>query len=354
MSANSAPHTLPRLVRACQGNVMDRPPVWLMRQAGRYMAEYQAIRSQVTFLELCKNVELATEVSLQPYKTFGMDGVIMFSDILTIPEAMGMALEFTDKKGPVFANPIRHPDQITQLPIPDPHQKIAFVPQILQSLKQELRHDPDTALIGFSGSPWTLAAYMIEGGTSRNFTHLKTWMLAHPTDLHRLLDKLAQSVILYLNAQIDAGAQVVQLFDTWAGILSREQYKRFVLPYHQQIISSLNRNAAPVILYVNGSRGLIDLMAEANPDVLSIDMQTSITEAREITGGKFPLQGNLDSNALFSPAHILEPMVKTLVKEGGNQGYIFNLGHGILPTTPVENVRLLVDTVKQSALVKQS
>jgi len=348
----SSPEKAPRLVRACRGEALDRPPVWLMRQAGRYMPEYQAIRGNIKFMDLCKNVDLAVEVSLQPYKAFGMDGVIMFSDILTIPNAMGMDLHFSEGKGPIFSEPIRHVDQVAKLPIPDPHKDISYVPEILGRLKKELASDPATALIGFSGSPWTLAAYMIEGGSSKNFTHLKTWMLTQPDALHTLLDKLAKSVIIYLNAQIEAGAQVVQLFDTWAGILSREEYTEFVLPYHRQILQTLKRDQAPAILYVNNSRGLLDLMQQAGPDVISVDTTTSLTEARKILGSNIPLQGNLDSNALFADAQTLTRLVTELCDEGGNQNYIFNLGHGILPTTPVENVRLLVDTIKQRALTR--
>lgn len=351
----SQPHTndSPRLVRACRNDVLDRPPVWLMRQAGRYMAEYQAIRARVNFLELCKTPDLAVEVSLQPYRAFGMDGVIMFSDILTVPEAMGMELTFTDK-GPVFPNPLAHPDDLNHLVIPDPVEKTGFVMETLRQLRRELASDPETALIGFAGAPWTLATYMIEGGTSRNFTKIKTWLYNHPKALSRLLDDLAEAVTLYLNAQIEAGAEVIQLFDTWGGILSAEEYRRWILPTHQRIIENLNRDRAPVILFVNNSRGLLPLVAEANPDVVSVDATTSLTEARELVGDRYALQGNLDSSALFADPDVLKARVTQTLTEGGNKGYVFNLGHGILPATPVENVRLLVDTVKASALDKMA
>ncbi len=342
----------PRLVRACRHEALDRPPVWLMRQAGRYMAEYQAVRSKVSFLDLCKTPDLAVEVSLQPYQAFKMDGVIMFSDILVIPEAMGMTLEFTES-GPHFPNPLQGAADIERLSIPDPNEKMPFVMDILRTLRSELASDPETALIGFSGAPWTLASYMLEGGTSRNFVHVKSLMYEQPQALHKLLDKLTQSVILYLNAQIEAGAQVVQLFDTWGGILPKEHYREFVLPYHQQIMDSLNREQAPAILYVNNSRGLLPMLAEANPDVISVDHLTSLTDAREQVGNRFTLQGNLDSVALFSSPEVLKPMVEAMLLEGGTRNYIVNLGHGILPKTPVENVRLFVDTVKESALVSR-
>lgn len=344
---------LPRLVRACKGEIMDRPPVWLMRQAGRYMPEYRAIREKVSFLDLCKSPDLAAEVSLQPYHAFGMDGVIMFSDILIPPEAMGLTVMFGDG-GPTFADPLRSAADIDRLTVPDPVQKTGFVMDILRKLRGELAADPETALIGFAGSPWTLATYMIEGGASKHFARIKGFMFEQPEALHRLLDKLSQTIILYLNAQIEAGAQVVQLFDTWAGILSEAEYREFVLPYHQQIIDGLNRKQAPVILYVNNSRGLLHLMAEAGPDVVSVDHLTSIQAAREIVGSRFALQGNLDPVALFGSPESLIPKVNALLELGGNQGYVFNLGHGILPETPVENVRLLVNAVKASAATSET
>lgn len=341
----------PRLVRACRKETLDRPPVWLMRQAGRYMPEYRAVREKVGFLDLCKNPELAAEVSLQPYHAFGMDGVIMFSDILIPPEAMGMDVVFGDA-GPTFTSPLKTAADIDRLIIPDPLEKTGFVMALLKRLRRELASDPETALIGFAGAPWTLATYMIEGGSSKHFAKIKGLMYEQPQALHRLLAKLAETVTLYLNAQIEAGAQVVQLFDTWGGILSTGEYREFILPYHQQILDNLNRAQAPVILYVNNSRGLLPLMAEARPDVIGVDPLTSLSEARTITGNQFALQGNLEPVALFSPPEVLKPKVEALLREGGNQGYIFNLGHGILPPTPVEHVRLLVDTVKQSALVQ--
>jgi uroporphyrinogen decarboxylase len=339
----------PRLVRACRKDTLDRPPVWLMRQAGRYMPEYRAVREKTSFLDLCKNPALAAEVSLQPYHAFGMDGVIMFSDILIPPEAMGMEVVFGDG-GPTFPHPIRSEADVDRLIIPDPVEKTGFVMELLRTLRRELASDPDTALIGFAGSPWTLATYMVEGGGSRHFAKIKGLMYENPSLLHRLLAKLTETVILYLNAQIEAGAQVVQLFDTWGGILSEEEYRHFILPYHQQIIRALHREKAPVILYVNNSRGLLPLLAEADPDVISVDPLTSISTARDRLGSRFALQGNLDPIALLGSPAVLEAQVTALIREGGNQGYVFNLGHGILPPTPVENVRLLVNLVKASAL----
>lgn len=349
----STPHSSPRLVRACKNETLDRPPVWLMRQAGRYMPEYRAIREKVSFLDLCKSPDLATEVSLQPFKAFGTDGVIMFSDILIPPEAMGMEVVFGDG-GPSFPNPIQSAADVDRLIIPDPVEKTGFVMNLLRQLRTELASSPETTLIGFAGSPWTLATYMIEGGGSKHFAKIKGMMYSAPEVLHRLLGKLTETVTLYLNAQIEAGAQVVQLFDTWGGILSEEEYRQFILPYHKQIIDGLKREQAPVILYVNNSRGLLQLMAEAGPDVISVDPLTSISSARDIVGPRFALQGNLDPTALFTSPDVLKPMVQSLIREGGTKGFIFNLGHGILPPTPVENVRLLVNLVKESALAHTS
>jgi len=349
----STAHTAPRLVRACRKEVLDRPPVWLMRQAGRYMPEYRAIREKVSFLDLCKSPDLAAEVSLQPFHAFGMDAVIMFCDILIPPEAMGLPVTFGDG-GPTFPQTIQNAADVDRLIIPDPMEKMGFVMELLGKLRRELASSPDTALIGFAGSPWTLATYMVEGGGSKHFAKIKGLMYEQPEVLHRLLDKLTQTVILYLNAQIEAGAQVVQLFDTWGGILNETEYRQFILPYHQRIIESLNRAQAPVILYVNNSRGLLPLMAEANPDVISVDTLTTIASARQIVGNRFALQGNLEPTALFLPQETLKPMVQSLIAEGGNKGFIFNLGHGILPPTPVENVRMLVNTVKESALISSA
>ncbi len=338
----------PRIVKACRRIPLDRPPVWLMRQAGRYMKEYRAIREKVTFLELCKNVDLAVEVSLQPFNTFGMDAVIMFSDILIPPEAMGMRLEFTEK-GPWLPEPLSSRADVERLRIPDPVEHTGFVMEILASLRRSLQTYPDVGLVGFAGSPWTLATYMVEGGVSRNFTRIKTMMYDDPETLHLLMDKLAQTVTLYLNAQIEAGAQVVQLFDTWGGIVTRDQYRRFIQPYQRQILDGLNREAAPAILYVNGSPNVLDLMAETQPDVIGLDWLTPLSDAREKLGPNIALQGNLDTNALFTRPEVLKPLITAMLAEGGDTGYIANLGHGILPQTPVENVRLFVDTVKQWA-----
>ncbi len=349
----NAHHPAPRLVKACRKEALDRPPVWLMRQAGRYMPEYRAVREKLSFLELCKTPDAAVEVTMQPINAFGMDAAIIFSDILIPPEAMGMEVVFGDG-GPHFPNPLQNAADVDRLIIPDPVEKTGFVMEILRRMRVALSSQPDTSLVGFAGCPWTLATYMVEGGGSRHFAKIKGMMYEQPDVLHRLLGKLAETVTLYLNAQIEAGAQAVQLFDTWGGILSEPEYRQFILPYHQQIIRSLKRDEAPVILYVNNSRGLLPLIAEADPDVISVDPTTSISDARQILGNRFALQGNLDPTALFTKPEVLKPMVLSQLANGGNTGYIFNLGHGILPPTPVENVRLLVNLVKESALTRSA
>ncbi|MEM0950821.1 MAG: uroporphyrinogen decarboxylase [Cyanobacteria bacterium P01_H01_bin.74] len=358
MTNQTTKSTLPFLVKACLGQQLERPPVWLMRQAGRYMKEYRVIRQKTDFLTLCKTPDLAAEVSLQPYHAFGMDAVIMFCDILIPPEAMGLTVTFGNG-GPSIDNPVRAVSDIERLVVPDPIQSMGFVTDLLQRLRKALKDDLHTALIGFSGAPWTLATYMIEGGSSKNFAFIKGLMFENPKALHQLLEKIAETVILYLNAQIEAGAQIVQLFDTWAGILEISQYREFVLPYHQKIIDSLKKTGpegdpVPVILYVNNSRGLLPCLAEAKPTVISLDTTTSITEARAILadtpfGTAGVLQGNIDPVALFSPPEALKPIVQDVLKAGKNTRHIVNLGHGILPPTPPENVTLLVDTVKNSA-----
>lgn len=336
----------PLLVRACRREILERPPVWLMRQAGRYMPEYRAVREKVGFLELCKSPERAVEVSLQPLHVLGVDAVIMFSDILIPVEAMGMPLEFTEQ-GPLLSETISCSDDVNRLSIPDPVEKTGFVMEILKHLRQELSSDPDVALIGFAGAPWTLASYMVEGGTSRNHTRIKSLMYNEPLLLHALLDKIAQTIVLYLNAQIEAGAHVVQLFDTWGGILPEAQYREFVHPYQQRVFAGLTKGQAATILYVKGSSHVLELLPETGADVISLDELTPISQARSRLGRKVALQGNLDNNALFAKPDLLVPMIQALIREGGSQGYIFNLGHGLLPATPVENVQLTVDTVKK-------
>jgi uroporphyrinogen decarboxylase len=331
-----------RLIRACRREPVDRTPVWMMRQAGRYLKDYRDIRQKVSFLELCKNVDLAAEVSLQPLRILGVDAVIFFSDILIPVEAMGVRVELTDK-GPEIASPIRTSNDITKLHIPDPAERMPFVGSILKRLRNEL--NGQVPLIGFSGAPWTLASYMIEGGGSKSFSEIKKIAFSEPAVLQSLLDKLASTVIAYLRFQIEAGAQVVQLFDTWAGELGRADYEKFGLPVTRRIFEEVG-DRVPRILYINGCASILESMAASGADVLSIDWRIPMNEARQRVGDRVALQGNLDPCTLLGSTPNLAATAEKILKEAGPSGHIFNLGHGILPMTPVENARALIDFVK--------
>ena len=314
----------------------------MMRQAGRYLKEYREIRKNIPFLDLCKNVDLAAEVSLQPLRILGVDAVIFFSDILIPVEAMGVHVSLTDK-GPEIAHPIRAKADIDRLRIPDPASEVPFVGAILKKLRNELRNE--TPLIGFSGAPWTLASYMIEGGGSRNFHEIKGLAFREPKVLHELLDKLASTIIAYVRFQIESGAQVVQLFDTWAGELSREHYEEFALPHTQRIFNEIG-NSVPRTLYINGTSSILELMARSGADVLSIDWRIPISEARTRVGDRVALQGNLDPCLLLGSQSFLKSTAGEILKQAGPTGHIMNLGHGILPMTPVENAKAFIDFTK--------
>lgn len=339
----------PLLLRACRGEKLDRPPVWMMRQAGRYLSEYHDVRNQTSFLGLCKTPDLAVEVSLQPWRRFGLDAVIVFSDILIPLEAMGMTLVFEEGVGPRFPHPLKSPVDLKTLKPFDPLSETGFLMTALQTLRHELANSPETALIGFAGAPWTLATYMIEGESWKSGQHVYQWLYHDPKALHQLLQMLADMLIPYLSAQIDAGAHVVQLFDTWAGMVPTEQYREFVLPYQKQVIDGVRalHPETPILLFVKRSRGLLPLVLEAGPDVVSLDEMTPLPEARKILGRNVVIQGNLDSYALLMETpDALQHRVEKMLADGGRQNYIFNLGHGVLPKTPVENVARVVETVK--------
>ena len=313
-----------------------------MRQAGRYLKEYRDIRQKVSFLDLCKDTDLAAEVSLQPLRIVGVDAVIFFSDILIPVEAMGVKVSLTDK-GPEIENPVRNMADVRKLVIPDPGSEVPFVGNILRRLRSELRNE--VPLVGFSGAPWTLASYMIEGGGTKSFAEIKKMAFSEPATLHALLDKLATTVIAYLKFQIESGAQVVQLFDTWAGELTRPDYDRFALPVVQRIFAEIG-NSVPRILYVNGCANILESMASSGAEVLSIDWRLSIAEAKARVGNRVALQGNLDPCTLLGTSANLTETAAGILKQAGPTGHIFNLGHGILPPTPVENARALIDFVK--------
>lgn len=334
-----------RLLRSCRGEPVDRPPVWVMRQAGRYLPEYRAVREGVSFLDLCRDVDRAVEVSLQPLQLVGTEAVILFSDIFVPVSGMGVDLDF--QPGPVVAEPIRTAAQVNALHAPDPRESVPYVFEILRVLREELEAE-QVPLLGFAGAPFTLAAYLVEGAGSRHFSAMKRLLYRDPDVLRALLARLTDMTVTYLNAQIEAGAQVVQLFDTWAGLLSREEYREWVLPTHRAIAAKLDRGAAPLILYVNDGAHVVDEMLEAGADVISLDWRVDLADAARRAGARASVQGNLDPCALQAPPERIEVEVRRLCEAGSAaRGHILNLGHGVLPDTPVEGVRAFTESVRR-------
>ncbi len=333
-----------RMLRSCRGEPVDRPPVWLMRQAGRYLPEYRKVREGVSFMDMCKDVDRAVEVSLQPLDLLGTEAVIFFSDIFTpIP---GMDVEIDFAPGPIVADPIRTAAQVEALRQPDLQSAVPFVFEILKTLRSEI-DSRSIPLLGFAGAPFTLAAYLVEGQGSKNFSFLKNMMICEPEIMRLLLDKLTEMTVSYLNAQIDAGAQVVQLFDTWAGILGRDDYREWVLPYHKKIASQLNREQAPLILYVNNAAHVMEEIFSVESDVVSLDWRMNIDEAVRCAKGRVSLQGNLDPCSLAATPECIREMVQSIAAEAEPaRGHVLNLGHGCLPETPVEGVRAFIEAAK--------
>ena len=322
-----------------------------MRQAGRYLPEYRAIREKTDFLTLCKTPELAAEVTIQPVDIIGVDAAILFSDILVIPEAMGMKLEIVESKGPTFDDPIRVPDDLARLETSDLIDRLGYVFDAIRLTKEKL--GGRVPLIGFSGAPWTLATYMVEGKGTRNFDQIKRFVYNEPEAAHRLLQKLADAVVDYLNAKIRAGCDAVQIFDTWAGILSPWDFEEFSLRYISYICERLETSGAPVIVFAKGIHDTPRL-ADLKCDVLGIDWTKDIREARDQAGGK-AIQGNLDPCVLFaSKEKIRQETGRILERYGSRPGHIFNLGHGILPNTPPENAKYLVDCVKELSIKEKA
>jgi len=340
-----------RFLRALLKQPVDTTPIWIMRQAGRYLPEYRATRAKAgSFMDLCENPDLACEVTLQPLERYDLDAAILFSDILTIPDAMGLGLYFSEGEGPKFKSPVRDMSSIKNLPIPDPEQELRYVMDAVRTIRREL--NGSVPLIGFSGSPWTLATYMVEGGTTKDFGKVKGMMFDAPDALHLLLDKLAESVTSYLNAQIAAGAQAVMVFDTWGGVLSPEKYKEFSLNYMQKIVSGLTREAdgrqVPVTLFTKGGGRWLEQMAETGCDALGLDWTQDISEARQRVGDQVALQGNMDPCVLYaSPEVIKEEAKKVITGFGKGNGHVFNLGHGIHQHIEPEKVKVLVDAVHE-------
>ncbi|MEW6441061.1 MAG: uroporphyrinogen decarboxylase [bacterium] len=333
-----------RFLKACRSEPLDRIPVWLMRQAGRYLPEYRKVRERVSFLTLCKTPDLAIEVTLQPVERLGVDAAILFSDILLLLEAMGFGLSFEEDGGPKLDPPVSRCRDVEGLPTPDPEEKLGFVLETVRGLRRSL--GPETALVGFSGAPFTLATYLIEGGSSREFLKTKCLMYQEPDAFHRLLEHLSRSVRLYAEAQIRAGVQAVQLFDTWAGALSPADYEEYVAPHMEQLFEELGGCGVPTIHFSLGTSTLMENMARLGAQVLSLDWKMELGEARTRLGADRPVQGNLDPLALFKPLEDLRRTVQRMLEQGSSRpGYIFNLGHGIHPRTPVENVVGLVEMV---------
>ncbi|MEE9326459.1 MAG: uroporphyrinogen decarboxylase [Cocleimonas sp.] len=340
-----------RFLRALLKQPVDTTPIWIMRQAGRYLPEYKETRANAgSFMDLCENPDLACEVTLQPLERFDLDAAILFSDILTIPDAMGLGLYFSEGEGPKFKNPLRDMASIQNLPIPDPEQELRYVMDAVRTIRREL--DGSVPLIGFSGSPWTLATYMVEGGTTKDFGKVKGMMFDKPEALHLLLDKLAQSVTTYLNAQIAAGAQAVMIFDTWGGVLSPEKYKDFSLAYMQRIVSGLTREAdgrqVPITLFTKGGGQWLEILAETGCDALGLDWTQDIHQARQRVGDKVALQGNMDPSVLYASDETIKEEAKRVIDGfGEGEGHVFNLGHGIHQHIDPDKVKVLVDTVHE-------
>jgi uroporphyrinogen decarboxylase len=336
-----------RLLRALARQPVDVTPVWIMRQAGRYLPEYRATREKAgDFLTLCTTPELACEVTLQPVDRYPLDAAILFSDILTIPDAMGLGLYFVDGEGPRFECPVRTQRDVAALTIPDPETELRYVIDTVRLVTRALHGR--VPLIGFAGSPWTLATYMVEGGSTRDFNRVKGLMFEQPRLLHTLLETLADAVTQYLNAQINAGVQAVMLFDTWGGVLTPRDYESFSLDYMARIVAGLTREAAgrrvPVILFTKNGGQWLEAMAASGCDALGIDWTTDLGQARQRVGQQVALQGNLDPAALYaSPARIREEVATVLASYGEGSGLVFNLGHGISPNVDPEHVAALVD-----------
>lgn len=340
-----------RYLKALLREPVDMTPVWMMRQAGRYLPEYKATRAQAgDFMSLCRNADLACEVTLQPLRRYALDAAILFSDILTIPDAMGLGLSFGAGEGPKFARPIEHKIQVDNLPIPDPEGELQYVMNAVRTIRRELKGE--VPLIGFSGSPWTLATYMVEGGSSKAFTKIKKMMYADPQILHALLGKLADSVILYLNAQIKAGAQAVMVFDTWGGVLAHEEYKTFSLQYMQKIVEGLIREnegrKVPITLFTKGGGLWLEAIANTGCDAVGLDWSVDIREAKKRVGHKVALQGNMDPSVLYAPAARIEQEVKNILAGfGEGSGHVFNLGHGIHQDVPTESPKVFVNAIHE-------
>ena len=339
----------PLLLRAARGEVLDRPPVWMMRQAGRYMKVYRELRQKYpSFRERSENADIAIEISLQPWRAFQPDGVIMFSDILTPLPGIGIDFDIVESKGPLFENPIRNQEQIDKLHSLDPEKSLPFIKTILQTLRSEINNK--STLLGFVGAPWTLAAYAIEGKSSKNYSIIKGMAFNKPEMLHQFLSKIADAIAIYVRYQIDCGAQVVQLFDSWAGQLSPQDYETFALPYQQQVVRQVKETHpdTPLILYISGSAGVLEKMGQSGVDIVSVDWTVDMADAKKRLGKEMKVQGNIDPGVLFGSHDLIRDRILDTIRKAGNHGHILNLGHGVHVGTPEDNVRFFFETAKQA------
>ncbi|NEO35310.1 MAG: uroporphyrinogen decarboxylase [Moorea sp. SIOASIH] len=339
---------VPYLLRAAHGEELERPPVWMMRQAGRYMKVYRDLRDKYpSFRERSENPDIAIEISLQPWKAFKPDGVILFSDILTPLPGIGIDFDIVESKGPIINQPIRTQKQIDQLHLLD-LEKFGFIQEILKALREEVGND--AAVLGFVGAPWTLGAYAIEGKSSKNYSIIKGMAFSQPAMLHQFLGKLADAIAIYVRYQINSGAQVIQMFDSWAGELSPQDYETFALPYQQRVVQQVKATHpnTPFILYISGSAGVLERMGQSGVDMVSVDWTVDMAEARTRLGDKMKVQGNIDPGVLFGSQAFIRDRIVDTIRKAGNKGHILNLGHGVLPGTPEDNVRFFFETAKQA------
>lgn len=332
-----------KLLDALKGCNRDRPPIWLMRQAGRYLPEYRTLKEKYDFLDLCHQPELATEVTLLPFKRFNFDAAILFSDILVIPEALGVGLHFEEKKGPIIERPLHSAKDVLALPLPDITEKLSYVSKAIKLLKPQL----DIPLIGFCGAPFTVASYMIEGGSSRDLKKTKQWLLRDPQSFHRLLETITTCSIAYLKMQIDAGVNAIQIFDSWAHVLGHAQFREFSLAYLEQLVNIVKLKNVPVILFCKGSSAWVSELAQISPSGISLDWHADLKQARQRIPNSIALQGNLDPDILYADTKKIRQETQRLLNSmKGDQGYIFNLGHGIHPDTPLESVKTLIECLQ--------
>ncbi|MFB2934727.1 uroporphyrinogen decarboxylase [Aerosakkonemataceae cyanobacterium BLCC-F154] len=340
---------IPYLLRAARGEVLSRPPVWMMRQAGRYMKAYRDLRDKYpSFRDRSENVDLAVEISLQPFRAFQPDGVILFSDILTPLPGIGIPFDIVESRGPVIDPPVRSLEQVKNLKPLEPESDLPFIREILQILRKEVGNQ--ATVLGFVGAPWTLAAYAIEGKSSKDYTIIKSMAFTDPSLLHEFLGKLADAIAIYVRYQIDSGAQVVQMFDSWAGQLSPQDYETFAMPYQRRVVEQVKATHpdTPMILYINGSAGILDRMSQSGVDIVSVDWTVDMAEARKRLGENIGVQGNIDPCVLYGSQDFIRDRILDTIRKAGKKGHILNLGHGVLPTTPEENVAFFFETAKQA------